>query len=153
MKGTCESCQEIYEGNSIPSNCGNCGGALVIEGNSNVEEQKQENKEAEASLSLLTTVDGIQISIPICFNGNEAKIIGRFSANGKPDVDLTGLGEGISRKHCIITKDNEMYYLQDSNSANGTIVNGTRLNTENKVELKNGDLLVIGNVKLVVNIK
>ena len=47
----------------------------------------------------------------------------------------------VSRKHCVIRTENEHFVIQDSNSANGTFVNGERVNAG---LLKEGSLIGIG---------
>ncbi len=48
---------------------------------------------------------------------------------------------GISRNHARLLKGEPFYYLEDLNSANGTYVNGRRVQRHN---LNNGDQIVIG---------
>lgn len=53
----------------------------------------------------------------------------------------------ISKKHFKIVKDEENYYLEDLNSANGTYLNGERL--MDVVELKNGDRITTGQLEFL----
>lgn len=47
----------------------------------------------------------------------------------------------ISRKHCRITRVNGIYYINDEGSANGTFVNGTKLNPGQKMQINRGDII------------
>ncbi|MCK4374101.1 MAG: FHA domain-containing protein [Candidatus Brocadiae bacterium] len=66
--------------------------------------------------------------------------IGRRSAN-----DLSFVEKGVSRKHCRIDHDGELYWLVDCDSHNGTFVNGRN---ETKCLLYNGDVIKVGTVTL-----
>lgn len=47
----------------------------------------------------------------------------------------------ISRKHCRVTHINGIYYIRDEGSANGTFVNGVRLNPGQKIQMNRGDVI------------
>lgn len=47
----------------------------------------------------------------------------------------------ISRKHCRITNMNGVFYINDEGSANGTYVNGIRLNPGQKSQINRGDII------------
>ena len=49
----------------------------------------------------------------------------------------------ISRKHCRITNRTGIYYINDEGSANGTFVNGVRLNPGQKAQINRGDIIRI----------
>ena len=51
----------------------------------------------------------------------------------------------VSRQHARIAEKDGKYYLQDSNSTNGTYLNGQRLEPGQWVEYKPGDSLGLGN--------
>lgn len=56
--------------------------------------------------------------------------------------------ESVSRNHAEIFVDSEMnVFLSDTNSTNGTFVNGTKLS--NPVILKRGDVVWVGNKQIV----
>ena len=66
---------------------------------------------------------------------NEAAIsLGRESANRICVSDLS-----VSRRHCVFEKEEEQFRVTDLNSRNGTFI---RINGE--VELKPGDMILIG---------
>lgn len=47
----------------------------------------------------------------------------------------------ISRKHCKISNINGLYYINDEGSANGTFVNGVKLNPGQKIQINRGDII------------
>ncbi|WP_027438583.1 FHA domain-containing protein [Lachnospira multipara] len=51
----------------------------------------------------------------------------------------------ISRKHCRIRKIDGAYYINDEQSANGTYVNGKRLEVGQSIKIKSGDLIRLAN--------
>lgn len=68
-----------------------------------------------------------------------------------PDVDLTREDEEkyISRKHSSISYINDKFYIaEEPGSVNGTYLNGNKLNTSVKYELKNGDELTLCHLNL-----
>jgi CRP-like cAMP-binding protein/Fe-S-cluster-containing hydrogenase component 2 len=53
--------------------------------------------------------------------------------------------EGISRVHCTLTAENRKFVLRDLQSTNGTFVNGNQVD---EIELRNGDVIQIGDLEL-----
>ena len=53
--------------------------------------------------------------------------------------------KAISRRHCMILKEMNDYYIVDIGSANGTYLNGVRINKNIKMKIKNGDIIKIAN--------
>ena len=73
-----------------------------------------------------------------------------MSVGRLPDNDIVINNLGVSRRHCrIIRDDSGGFYIEDLESANGTIVNGIRLA---RSPLYNGDEVQIGKHKLVFQI-
>ncbi len=68
-------------------------------------------------------------------------------------VDLTGLDSGdspsVSRRHAQILRRAGGFHLLDLQSTNGTRLNGRQLKPGDRVELNDGDILLIGDVQLV----
>jgi len=52
----------------------------------------------------------------------------------------------ISKSHCEIIKDNNLYYIIDHNSKNGTYLNKKRISTAKNKELAHGDIVNISDV-------
>lgn len=97
---------------------------------------------------------GREIQLP---SGAEVQIGRLDAAHGIfPDLDLTSdvrLKDGVSRRHCKIHRRGSIYLVEDVGSSNGTFLNGLRLSPYLLYELKDGDELQLGNVKLKVVIQ
>lgn len=71
--------------------------------------------------------------------------IGRSDSN---DVILAS--SQVTRRHALITRQDEGYYIQDLGSANGTFVNGKRLSNE-AIALQLNDEVAFANLVFMVN--
>jgi pSer/pThr/pTyr-binding forkhead associated (FHA) protein len=63
---------------------------------------------------------------------------------GRVNADLTVADARVSRRHAIITQEQGVYYIQDSASANGTLLNGVRLEPDRKAPLTPGAIIGLG---------
>jgi len=63
------------------------------------------------------------------------------------DCDISILEPALSRKHAEIEPDGDDLYLQDLGSANGTHVNGEKVD---RVKLKDGDVLQFHKIRFIV---
>ncbi len=73
--------------------------------------------------------------------------IGRDAkCNLRPNSDL------ISKVHCQITKQDQIVFVNDPGSTNGTFVNGVRINPNRNVEIKDRDTLKVGPLEFTVTI-
>ncbi len=85
--------------------------------------------------------------------GRENYTLGR-SIEGQaviPDVDLNifdAFDLGVSRLHAEIRLEDEGVHVVDLDSANGTIVNGKRLDPQDPHPLQHGDIIQIGQMRL-----
>jgi hypothetical protein len=73
-----------------------------------------------------------------------------------PDVDLTpyqAYAHGVSRLHAVIRRGISEVLLRDLDSANGTYVNGKRLEPNEERALSNGDVVALGGLKIQVLLK
>ncbi len=71
--------------------------------------------------------------------------IGRLESN---DIRLED--PFVSRHHCVIRNEGEQYLIEDLNSANGTFVNGERVDTGS---LKEGSLIEIGGSQFIFRLQ
>ena len=84
--------------------------------------------------------------------------IGR-TAEGQPvmpDIDLTpyqAYSHGVSRLHAVIKRGLAEILLMDLDSANGTFVNGERLEPDEERALSNGDVVALGGFKIQILLK
>lgn len=96
-------------------------------------------------------IDEMQInSLPIgklIYNRSEFSLIKERNEIGRDmDADIRIESHRISRRHCVIYRDKNDYYIKDLGSANGTFVNYTRIKEAHK--LKNNDIIIIADVRL-----
>lgn len=56
-----------------------------------------------------------------------------------------------SRRHALLYWENKACFIKDLNSTNGTLVNNNRISQ--KTELHDGDIIGLGDTKLVVSVK
>lgn len=71
-------------------------------------------------------------------------LIGKY----KDKVDVYLEDESVSRMHARVLQDQGDFYLEDSNSTNGTFLNKTRLQPYERKKLEPGDEIRCGNVVL-----
>jgi hypothetical protein len=84
-------------------------------------------------------------------------VIGRLEAGSdtKPDLDLTPYGAGqmgVSRQHVILFLTDDGPCVIDLNSTNGTWINGLYLEPGQKYQLRTGDRLELGSLKMLVRV-
>lgn len=92
----------------------------------------------------LTIAKGAQVGAEAVFEQSEI-LIGRTDEN-----DVVLIQSGVSREHARIFVDAGGVWVEDLNSANGTYLNGNRL--EKPCRLSNGDSLGVGSVVLDVGL-
>ena len=103
--------------------------------------------DATVTLHVLDTGQFLPLS------GQDSFTLGRLSQGQPhgPDVDLTDYNaymQGVSRIHATITVEKGRVYITDMGSVNGTRVNGNRLEPHAARPLQNGDIIVLGKLKL-----
>lgn len=70
---------------------------------------------------------------------------------GRKEGNIIFIQRGcISRQHAIIEEIDDEYYLKDINSANGTLLNGTKLLPYEPVKLSNNDSILLAGVEELV---
>lgn len=103
---------------------------------------KQDNPVVQMPTSgNLSTIKFVAMNAPTYF---ELAIDRDDAVIGKKQelVDLViPFNKMISRKHCRVTNMSGIYYISDEGSANGTFVNGVRLNSGQKVQINRGDVI------------
>jgi hypothetical protein len=70
-----------------------------------------------------------------------------------PDIDLSpyqAYANGVSRLHAVIKRGMDSIVLMDLGSANGTFLNGKRLNPNVEKDLANGDVVALGRLKIQI---
>ena len=110
----------------------------------------QELQETKVLLKL--TESGQQIAT----NDQSELLIGRAHKNMMPDINLTphgGTKAGVSRRHSRLFRKDDQWYLEDLGSTNGTFVNGSRIEPNKAVSVKEGDKLRFGQIELEFGLK
>ena len=64
-----------------------------------------------------------------------------YCVGSQKDADIVLGSETVSRLHARINNADNIYYIEDLNSRNGTWVNGKLLHYMEKVSLKHGDVI------------
>lgn len=103
---------------------------------------KVSSLEKNTYLKLINRKDSLPFKVQEVYNLEDSITIGRSNEN-----DVIIKDPYISKKHLSIVKDEEEYYLEDLNSANGTYLNGDRL--MDAVKLNNGDRIQFGQVEFL----
>lgn len=92
------------------------------------------------------------------FTGQELNeiTIGREDTRSghKPTIDLTkngGKKRGVSRKHAVIMRRDDVLVVVDQHSLNGTYLNGVRLQAGRARVLRDGDVLHISDIRLNIS--
>lgn len=83
-------------------------------------------------------------------------VVGRtdLDANIRPDLDLSPYGaseRGVSRQHIELNFVEGELRVKDLGSANGTLLNGERLNPNQTYVLRDGDELLLGQLSIAVS--
>lgn len=84
-------------------------------------------------------------------------IVGRKNQSGlvnQPDIEINTQDKFMSKKHCLIKKlDNGQFSLEDYNSANGTKLNGKKIEPGEAVYLMTGDKITLGHTDFYVSLE
>jgi hypothetical protein len=70
-----------------------------------------------------------------------------ITVGSSPDIDIRLADAGIARLHARIVYKNGRHYLETVDASKGCLVNGIQID---KAELKDGDVLCLGETKMVV---
>lgn len=84
------------------------------------------------------------------FNVNDEDFLIGRNADAADGVIPSEFSKAVSRKHCLITKMNDKYFVQDLKSVNHTLVNGIMIPPYELMELENNDLLSVGDIEFRV---
>jgi hypothetical protein len=111
-----------------------------------------DGRDAWGSLHLLDTGQVLPLS-----SRNEFTL-GRVSEGQPimPDIDLSpyqAFAGGVSRLHAVIKQNGGRIVLMDLGSANGTYINGKRLQANIEQTLNHGDIVALGKLKIQILVK
>lgn len=76
----------------------------------------------------------------------------RMGKSGGNEYCISG-NSAVSRRHAVIIKRGNAYYLKDTKSTNGTFLNGKRLEAEEEALLSDGDEFVLADEVFTVEIE
>ncbi len=86
--------------------------------------------------------------LEFCVEGDDF-LIGR-NADVADGVITLEFSRAVSRKHCLITRMNNKYFVQDLKSVNHTLVNGIMIPPYELTELVNNDILSVADIEFRV---
>ncbi|MDR7870753.1 MAG: FHA domain-containing protein [Tissierellaceae bacterium] len=95
-----------------------------------------------AYLKLINRKDSLPFKINEHYSIDEVLSLGRRGSN-----DIIIKDPYVSKTHFQVVKDENNYFLEDLDSANGTYLNNERV--EDAVELTNGDIIKVGNIEFL----
>lgn len=98
--------------------------------------------EDDTYLKLINRKDSLPYKIEEYYSIEENLTLGR-----RGDNDIVIKDPFISKYHFQIAEDEKEYYLEDLNSANGTYLNGEKI--QDVVKLINGDMIKVGNIEFL----
>ncbi len=82
-------------------------------------------------------------------------LVGRGGDGHRPDIDLTDLDgreNGLSRRHALFTYADNILFIEDLGSTNGTRINGFPALPGKPYRVHNGDELELGYLHLIVQL-
>lgn len=146
--------------------CGNCGTRLINVTPVPTMSIPRDQLSLEASATKPSVPEGPDLAsgallgLRVISGGEILSLIGRDNytlgrtVEGQPivpDVDLSpydAFEQGVSRLHCEIRLKDDGVYIVDLDSANGTLINGKRIEIQKPIGVKHGDILQLGRMRL-----
>lgn len=95
-----------------------------------------------AYLKLINRIDSIPYKI-----SDHYTIDGKITLGRNQENDIYIKDPFVSKRHFQIIEDEEDYYLEDLDSANGTYLNQEKI--EDVVKLRNGDIIKVSNIEFL----
>jgi len=97
----------------------------------------------------------IEMGNVLALNHSDEFTLGRISGGQPimPDIDLepfNGYQLGVSRLHAVLKTKDKKIILLDLGSSNGTYLNGSRIQPHDPHELRHGDIISLGKLKIQV---
>ncbi len=95
-----------------------------------------------AYLKLINRLDSLPFKMKDHYSIGKSITLGR-----QGDNDIILKDPFVSKHHFQIVEDEDEFFLEDLNSANGSYLNGEKV--QDAIKLKNGDKLTIGNIEFL----
>ncbi|MCR5606601.1 MAG: FHA domain-containing protein [Treponema sp.] len=94
--------------------------------------------------------DSKQVSY-LMFDKKKVKLVEKITIGRDTSNTIVIDSKLTSRKHAVIQKIKDAYFLKDENSTNGTFLNGHRIPADKYVKLNTGDKITVGSANLVLS--
>ena len=98
----------------------------------------------EAYLKVVNRLDSLNFKMQEYYVIEGDISLGRSSRN-----DVVIKDKFISKNHLLIREKNQRYYLEDLGSANGTFLNGVKIDPNELIELQNNDKIGVGFIQFI----
>ncbi len=86
----------------------------------------------------------------LVFKGAKIPLISTITLGRSRSNDVMIDDKMVSRRHCLIQKIKNDFFIKDLNSANGTFINSLRVPSDNYVKLKKNDIIRLGKTELTI---
>ena len=98
----------------------------------------------EAYLKVVNRLDSLNFKMKEYYVIEGDISLGRSSRN-----DVVIKDKFVSKNHLLIREKNQRYYLEDLGSANGTFLNGVKIDPNELIELQNNDKIGVGFIQFI----
>ena len=98
----------------------------------------------EAYLKVVNRLDSLNFKMQEYYVIEGDISLGRSSRN-----DVVIKDKFVSKNHLLIRVKNQRYYLEDLGSANGTFLNGVKIDPNELIELQNNDKIGVGFIQFI----
>jgi len=87
----------------------------------------------------------------LLINNGKVPLVGQIRIGRANDNNVIIDNKLASRYHAIIQKIKDDYFLKDTESTNGTFLNGIKIPSDKYIKLEHGDTVTIGKTNLIIN--
>lgn len=98
----------------------------------------------DAYLKVVNRLDSLNFKMQEYYVIDGDISLGRSSRN-----DVVIKDKFVSKNHLLIREKNQRYYLEDLGSANGTFLNGVKIDPNELIELQNNDKIGVGFIQFI----
>jgi predicted component of type VI protein secretion system len=84
----------------------------------------------------------------LVFCGKRIPMVGKLIVGRSPSCDIVVSNSLVSKKHAMIQKIKDDFFITDLESTNGTFVNSVRVPTGKYIKIEPGDHIKVGKVVL-----
>lgn len=98
----------------------------------------------DAYLKVVNRLDSLNFKMQEYYVIDDGITLGRSSKN-----DVVIKDKFVSKNHLRIAHRSSLYYIEDLGSANGTFLNGTKVNSGELIELQNNDKIGVGFIQFI----